>query len=403
MRRRMVIGGILSGSIATGWPAPEGRAAERQVTIGVLTDLSGNYSGTAGPGAVLAARMAAEDSRGLLGGIAVKVISADHQNKPDLAGAIARQWIDQEGVNAIVDLANSAAALAVNTIARDKGCALLVSSAASNALTGTACSPTTIAWTFDNYSIAHAATLAVSERGGRRWFFITTDFAFGHDLEANARQVVLLAGGTVAGSVRHPLGTTDFSAYMLQAQSSGADVVALAMGGQDTTNALKSASEFGLITKERQLVALTPTILDIKAVGLPSAQGLLLGAPFYWDMNEGTRAWSRRFAARHGDLMPTYMQAGDYGVVLHYLKAVAAGFPATGAEIVARMKAMPTDDPLFGKGMIRSNGRKVHDYFLFSVKAPSASAYPWDFYKLEMRIPGDVAFGPQSRDTGCAL
>ena len=370
--------------------------AQETFKIGVLTDFSGNFSAPTGQGSLLAARMAVEDFGKPIGGKKIEVVSADHQNKPDTGAQIANRWVDVEHVNAIIDLANSSVAMAVNSVTKRANKALLVSGGATTALTGEQCAPTTVHWTFDNYAIAHAVGLSAVRTIGKRWFFVTADFAFGKDLEQNVAGVVKANGGQVLGSVRHPLGSNDFSSFILQAQSSKAEVVALANGGADTTNSIKAAHEFGLDKSGQKLVALAATILDVRALGLETAQGLLISTPFYWNLNEGTRTWSQRLEKGHG-AMPTFIQAGVYAATLHYLKAAATvKDPSDGAAVVAAMKKMPTDDPLFGKGKIREDGRKLHDFFLFKVKKPSESKEPWDFYERVATASKDEIFRPLS-------
>lgn len=361
------------------------------VRIGVLDDLSSVFADSNGPGSVVSAQMAVEDFGGKVGNATIEVIAADHLNKPDVGATIARQWFDRDGVDVIADLGNSAVALAVAELAREKDKVVLISSAGSTALTGERCSPNTVQWTYDNYALANTSAKAIVAAGGDSWYFVTADYAFGHDLEKLTSDTVKAAGGKVLGAVRHPLNTADFASFLLQAQSSGAKVIGFANGGQDTANALKQGREFNL---KQKLVGLSATIVDVFALGLETSQGLLIASPFYWDMNEGTRAWSKRWSERMNGRYPTMMQAGVYASILHYLKAVAASQTDSGKTLVEKMKAMPTDDPLFGKGSIRADGRKVHNMYLWQVKTPAESKYPWDYYKLVGTVPANEAFRP---------
>jgi branched-chain amino acid transport system substrate-binding protein len=333
----------------------------------------------------------------------IEVVAADHQNKPDVGATIARRWFDLEKVDVIVDLGNSAVALAVNEIARDKNKAILVSAGGTTALTGKSCSPNTVQWTYDTWSQSNAIGTALVKSGHRTWFFLTADYTFGYNLRDETSKVVLANGGEVAGSVRHPINTSDFSSFLLQAQASHASVIALANGGADTANAIKQASEFQLPKGGQVIVGLSTMITDIQALGLKATQGLFVTETFYWDLTPGTRDWSKRWAARNSGRYPTMMQAGVYAAVMHYLKAVqAVGDVSDGGKVVAKMKEMPTDDPLFGQGHILPNGRKIHDVHVFQVKAPEASKYPWDFYQLVSTVPGEQAFLSLA-DSGCAL
>ena len=371
--------------------------AQEPIRVGVMNDQSSVYADFQGKGSVLAAQMAVEDYGGKAAGRKVEVVLADHQNKPDVGSAIARKWLDQDGVDLIVDLPNSAVALAVNEVVRQKNRVMIGSGAGTSELTGSKCSPNTVHWTYDTWAYGHSLARAVVQRGGKSWFFITADYAFGHDLERQATDQLTKDGGKVVGGVRTPLGTPDFSSFLLQAQASGAQVVALAVAGGDTTNSLKQAAEFGLTAKQ-SMVSLIFTLNNVPALGLKASQGVLTVNPFYWDMNEGTRAFSRRFQKRaHNNAMPNDMQAGVYSAVLHYLKAVdKVGAATDGKAVVAAMKAMPTDDPLFGKGRIREDGRKLHPMYLLQVKSPEESKGDWDFYKVISTIPAEQAFRPMS-------
>ncbi len=373
------------------------------VKIGVLNDRSGVYADLSGEGSVVAAQMAVEDFDAASKGINVEIVSADHQNKPDIASNIARQWYDQEGVDLIVDVPTSSAALAVSEVTKEKNKVFINSGAGSTDLTGKACTPNTIHWTYDTYALAHGTGSALVGEGLDTWFFITADYAFGHDLEANTIAVVEAAGGQVLGTVRHPFPGQDFSSFLLQAQASGAQVIGMANAGGDTVNTIKQANEFGIVQGGQTLAGLLIFITDVNALGLETAQGLVLTESFYWDLNDDTRAWSERFAEAHGGAKPTMVHAGVYSGVLHYLKAVEAlGDKEAGDAVVAKMKETPTSDPLFGEGEIRVDGRKIHDMFLFKVKAPDASTGPWDYYELVATIPGAEAFRPLA-DGGCPL
>jgi branched-chain amino acid transport system substrate-binding protein len=377
--------------------------AQEPIRVGVLNDQSSVYADFQGKGSVLAAQMAVEDYGGKAAGRKIEVVTADHQNKPDVGSVIARKWLDQDGVDVILDVPNSAVALAVSEIVRQKNKVLIGSGAGTSELTGSKCSPNTVHWTYDTWAYGHSLAKAVVQRGGKSWFFITADYAFGHDLERQATDQLTKDGGKVVGGVRTPLGTPDFSSFLLQAQSSGAQVVALAVAGGDTTNSLKQAAEFGLPAKQ-SMVSLIFTLNNVPALGLKASQGVLTVNPFYWDMNEDTRAFSRRFQKRaHNGAMPNDMQAGVYSAVLHYLKAVdKVGAATDGKAVVAAMKAMPTDDPLFGKGRIREDGRKLHPMYLLQVKSPEESKGDWDFYKVISTIPADQAFRPMS-EGNCPL
>jgi len=382
-----------SGAFAQGKP----------IKIGVLNDQSSVYADFQGPGSVLAAQMAVEDYGGKAAGRKVEVVFADHQNKPDVGAAIARKWIDEDGVDMIADLPNSAVAFAVSEVVRQKNKVMIGSGAGSSELTASKCSPNTVHWTYDTWSYGHSLARAVMARGGRTWFFITADYAFGQDLEKQAADEVTKEGGKILGGVRSPLGTADFSSFLLSAQSSGAQVVALAVAGGDTTTSMKQAAEFGLTAKQ-SIVSLIFGINNVPALGLKASQGALTVFPFYWDMNEATRAWSRKFQSRaHNHAMPNDMQAGVYAATLHYLKAVdKVGGADDGRAVVAAMKAMPTDDPLFGKGTIREDGRKIHPMYLFQVKTPAESKGDWDYFKLLSAIPAEQAFRPLA-EGHCAL
>ena len=377
-------------------------AEDIPIKIGVLNDRSGVYSDLAGEGSVIAAKMAVEDFGAAAKGIKVEIISADHQNKPDIASNIARQWIDQDGVDVIADVPTSSAALAVNEVVREKNKIFLVSGAATSDLTGPKCSPNTVHWTYDTWALAHGTGKAMVEQGGKKWFFITADYAFGQALERDTAAVVKEAGGEVVGSVKHPFPGQDFSSFLLQAQSSGAQVIGLANAGGDTINTIKQAAEFGITQGGQKLAGLLIFITDVHALGLQTAQGLVLTEAFYWDKDDGTRAFAKRFAERHDGKMPSMVHAGVYASVLHYLKAIEAVKSKDPKVVMAKMKEMPSEDPLFGKGKIRVDGRHVHDMYLFEVKKPEESKGPWDYYKILATIPADQAFRPLDQG-GCPL
>jgi branched-chain amino acid transport system substrate-binding protein len=368
--------------------------SDNVIKIGVLNDQSSLYADLSGQGSVLAARMAVEDHGAEKKGMKVEILSADHQNKADVGSNIARQWLDVDKVDVIVDVPNSAVALAVNQIVKEKGKAFLVSGAASSDLTGKACSPNTIHWTYDTWALANGTGSAIVKTGGDSWFFLTADYAFGHALERDTEAVVIKNGGKVLGKVRHPLNTSDFSSFLLQAQSSKAKIIGLANAGGDTTNAIKQAAEFGIVKGGQSLAGLLVFITDVHALGLPTAQGLIMTEAFYWDQNDKTRAFAKKFSDRNRGIHPTMIHAGVYSATLHYLKAVEALKSDDGTKTIARMKEMPTDDQLFGKGTIRPDGRKIHDMYLFEVKKPSESKGPWDYYKLRSTIPAAQAFRP---------
>ena len=396
----------LAASLAVAAAALLTTAAQAQtvnVKIGVLTDMSSLYASATGPGSVAAAKMAVEDFNPAAHGMKVDIVSADHQNKPDIGSNIARQWFDVDGVDAIVDVPNSGVALAVSDVTREKNKVFLVSGAAISDLTGTKCSPSTIHWTYDTWMLANSTGKSVVKTGGDTWFFLTSDYAFGHALERDTTAVVLANGGKVLGSVSHPLNTQDFSSYLLQAQASKAKIIGLANAGGDTVNAIKQGAEFGIAAGGQHFAGLLVFISDVEALGLKTAQGLVLSETFYWDTNDATRAWTKRWQTERPGQFPTMNQAGVYSAVLHYLKAVAARKSAgDGKAVVAEMKALPTDDPLFGKGMIRADGRKIHPAYLFEVKSPAESKYPGDDYKLRATIPAEEAFRPM-KDDNCPM
>ena len=365
------------------------------VKIGVLSDMSSLYSDIGGGGSTVAARMAIADFP--TKGMKVELLSADHLNKPDVGSSIARQWYDVDKVDVIVDVPTSSIALAISQITREKGKAFVVSGAATSDLTGKACSPNTIHWTYDTWALANGTGSAIVKTGGDSWFFLTADYAFGHALERDTEAVVLKNGGKVLGKVRHPLNTADFSSFLLQAQSSKAKIVGLANAGGDTTNAIKQAAEFGIVKGGQSLAGLLVFLTDVHALGLPTAQGLIFTEAFYWDLNDGTRAFAKRFAAANSGKYPTMVQAGVYSAITHYLKAVAALKGDDGTKVIAKMKELPTDDPLFGKGRVRADGRNLHPAYLVEVKKPSESKGPYDYYKIRTTIPADQAFRPMDQ------
>jgi branched-chain amino acid transport system substrate-binding protein len=399
------IAALLLGTALTLTTASMASAQDKTVKIGALSDQSGLYADLGGPGSTLAAQMAAEDSGLMAKGWKIDIISGDHQNKPDIGSNIARQWFDVDKVDTIVDVPNSGVALAVNNIVKEKNGVYINSGAATSDLTNAQCSPNTVHWTYDTYMLAHSTGQAMVKAGGDSWFFLTADYAFGAALERDTSEVVKANGGKIVGGVKHPLNTADFSSFLLQAQASKAKVIGLANAGGDTTNSIKQAAEFGITKGGQKLAALLLFITDVKAIGLETAQGLSFTETFYWDLNDDTRAFSKKFAARmKNGAPPSMVQAGVYAGLMHYFKALEAlgSNPHDGAKVVAKMKEMPTDDPLFGKGAIQPNGRTIHSAYLFEVKKPSESKSAWDFYKLVGSVPGDQAFTPLDKST-CAL
>ncbi len=380
-------------------------AQDKTVKIGVLTDNSGLYSDLGGAGSTLAAQMAIEDSGLAAKGWKLDLISADHQNKPDIATTIARQWIDVEKVDIFMDVLNSGVALAVNNLVKEKNSIMINTGAATSDLTNAQCSPNTIHWVYDTYMLANSTGQALVKAGGDTWYFLTADYAFGHALERDTTAVVVKSGGKVIGTVKHPLNSSDFSSFLLQAQASKAKIVGMANAGGDTTNTIKQASEFGIVAGGQKLAGLLLFITDVHSLGLKVAQGLSFTETFYWDQNDDTRAFSKRFSERmKNKAMPSMVQAGVYSGLIHYFKSLEAmgGNPHDGAKVVAKMKELPTDDTLFGKGSIRADGRKIHPAYLFEVKKPSESKGPWDYYKLIGTTPGDQAFRPLS-ESACPL
>jgi len=377
------------------------RISDDVVKIGVLTDMSSLYADNAGPGSVAAAQMAIDDFGGRVLGKKIELVSADNQNKPEVGANITREWIDRQGVDAIVDVPNSAVAFAVQELTRTKNRVFLATGTASSRLTGDACSPTTVHWTYDTYALANGTGQAVVQAGGDSWFFIAADFAVGAALMADTERVIKANGGRVLGSVRHPINSADFSSYILQAQASKAKIIGLATAGGDMINIVKQSAEYKVGEGGQRLAGLLVFIADIHSLGLQTAQGLLLTSAFYWDLNDQTRAWSKKFATRYPKV-PTMIHAGTYGAVTHYLKAIAAAGTDEAKAVVAKMKEMPVDDFMTKHGVIRADGRLVRDMYLFQVKAPSESRGGFDYYKLVATIPGEKAFRPLG-EGGCKL
>ena len=382
------------------WPA-YAQITGPSVKIGVLADMSGLYADLSGPGSVVAARMATEDFGGTVLGKPIEVISADHQNKPDVGASIARSWYDRDGVDVVVDVPVSSVAFAVQEVSRQRNKALLLSASGASDLTGKFCSPVSVQWTYDTYALANTAGAELLKQGGDTWFFITADYAFGYALERDTAALVTAKGGKVLGSVRAPQDTTDFSAYLLRAQSSGAKVIGLANAGGDTITAVKQANEFGITRSGQRIVGLITYISDVHSMGLANAQGLILASAFYWDLTDATRAWSKRFETRtHAE--PTMAQAGVYGAITHYLQAIKDAGTDDGPTVVRKMKETPINDFFTQNGRIREDGRVIRDMYLFQVKTPAESKGPWDYYKLLGTVPGDQAFRPLEQG-GCPL
>jgi branched-chain amino acid transport system substrate-binding protein len=400
MRSGAIVGFVVAALISTGAQA---QYTGGVVKIGVLSDMSSLYADATGLGSVAAASLAVKDFNPAGHGMNVEIVSADHQNKPDIGSNIARQWIDVDGVNVILDVPTSSVAFAVSDVVREKNKVFLVSGGGSSDLTGSKCSPNTVHWTYDTWMLAHGTAGQVVKSGGDTWFFLTADYAFGQALERDATSAVLANGGKVLGSVHHPLNTQDFSSFLLQAQQSKAKIIGLANAGGDTDNAIKQGSEFGIAAGGQHFAGLLLTITDVNTLGLKAAQGLVLTEAWYWDMTDANREWTKRWQVARPGKFPTMIQAGVYSSVLHYLKAVAAlKSDADGRAVVAKMKEMPTDDPLFGKGFVRADGRKIHPAYLFEVKKPEESKYPGDDYKLRATIPADEAFRPM-KDGQCPM
>ena len=395
MMKRKLLSTLIAGLGLAGAGMAQAQISGNVVKIGVLSDMSGLYADIGGPGSVVAAKMAVDDYlKASKSQLKVEVVSADHQNKPDVGSSVARKWYDTDGVDMIIDVPTSSVGLAINQVTKEKGKAYINTGSATSDLTGKDCSPNTVHWLYDTWMLANGTGSAVVKSGGDTWFFLTADYAFGHALERDTSEVVKTSGGKVLGSVRVPLATQDFSSFLLQAQSSKAKIVGLANAGGDTINSIKQASEFGITKGGQKLAGLLVFLPDVHGLGLNVAQGLQITEAFYWDLNDQTRAWSKRFAAANGGKYPSSDHAGVYAGVLHYLKAADAAKTDDGAKIVAKMKEMPTDDPLFGKGQVRADGRKIHPVHLFEVKKPSESKGPYDYYKVLQTIPADKAFRP---------
>jgi branched-chain amino acid transport system substrate-binding protein len=404
--KRSLLQSLISAALifAADAAAAQEKISDGVVKIGLLLDMSGPYSDINGPGSALAARMAIEDFGGKVLGKPIEIVVADHLNKPDVASGMAQKWFESENVDAITDVAASATSLAVIKIAQARNKIAIIAAAAggSSRITNEDCTATSVHWTYNTYTLANVTGSAIVKQGGDTWFFVTADYAFGHSLEKDASDVVKAAGGKILGSVRHPLNNADFSSFLLQAQTSNAKVIGLANAGADTINAIKAANEFGLTLSGKQSVAgLLMYISDVHSLGLQTAQGMLLTEGFYWDLNDETRAWSKRFFEHH-KRMPTSAQAGEYSAVMHYLKAVqAAGTDETGA-VMAKMREMPVNDLFAKDGRIRADGAMVHPMYLVQVKKPSESKYPWDYFTIKAEIPGDQAFQPLA-SSSCPL
>ena len=379
-------------------------AQQVNVKIGVLSDMSSLYADIGGPGSVAAAKMAIADFTKDHPNVKVDLISGDHQNKPDIGTQIANQWYDVDKVDMIIDVPNSGVALATSQVASSKNKVFIVSGAAASDITGPKCNANTIHWTYDTWMLANGTGTAIVKTGGDSWFFLTSDYAFGHALERDTMAAVEKAGGKVLGKVRHPINTNDFSSFLLQAQSSKAKVIGLANAGGDTINSIKQAAEFGIVKGGQSLAGLLVFASDVAALGLPTAQGLILTETWYWDMNDANRAWTKRWQQERQGKWPTMIHAGVYAGITHYLKTAVAlkGNLSDGKAVVAQMKSMPTEDQLFGKGTIRPDGRKTHPAYLLEVKKPSDSKYPGDFYNVRATIPADQAFRPL-KEGNCPL
>jgi branched-chain amino acid transport system substrate-binding protein len=382
-------------------PCAHAQISGDTVKLGVLADMSGLYSDLSGIGSVVATQMAAEDFGGMVLGKKIEVVSADHQNKPDIGSNIAREWIDQQGVDAIVDVPVSSIAFAVQQIAKERNRVLLISSSGSSDLTGKSCSPTSVHWTYDTYALAETAGKAMIQQGGDSWFFITADYAFGHALERDTAAIVKANGGTVVGAVRHPQDTADLSSFLFQAQTSKAKVIGLANAGGDTINSIKQANEFGIIRGGQKMIGLLTYISDVHGMGLQYAKGLILASAFYWDLTDETRVWTRRFMERSKKI-PTMANAGAYGATLHYLKAIKEAGTDEAQAVVRKMKEIPVNDFFTKGGSVREDGRVIRSMYLFQVKSPEESKYPYDYYKLLNTVPGEQAFRPLA-EGGCPL
>jgi branched-chain amino acid transport system substrate-binding protein len=400
MKRQLGLAAIV---VALTCGAAQAQYTDGVIKIGVMNDMSGLYANVSGPGAVAAAKMAVEDFGAAKKGMKVEIVSADHQNKPDIGSNIARTWFDVDKVDVIVDVPTSSVALAVTQVAKDKNKVFIGSGPASSDLTGKACNANFVHWTYDTWALANGTGKAIVKTGGDTWFFLTADYAFGHALERDTANVVKANGGKVLGAVRTPFPGTDFSSFLLQAQASKAKIIGLANAGGDTINSIKQAAEFGITKSGQNLAGLLVFITDVHSLGLETAQGLIFTTAYYWDRNDASRAFAKRFAPQYKGNMPTMVQAGVYASVLHYLKAVEAlKSDGDGRAVVAKMKEIPTDDPLFGKGKIREDGRKLHDMYLVEVKKPSESKGAWDYLKIRATIPAAEAFRPLN-EGGCSL
>lgn len=387
MTLKAMLTGVALLALATG-------ASAEPYRLGVLTDMSGMNFDLAGQGSAVAARMAVEDFGGTLLGEQIEVIVGDHQNKPDVGATLARRWIDEQNVKAVIDVPTSSVAMAVQDVTRAADVAFLISTAGSSDLTGKACSPSSALWTWDTYALANGTGRAMTQEGGKKWFFITADYTFGHALERDTSEAVRSLGGEVVGAVRHPRETTDFSSYLLQAQASGADVIALANSSGDTMTAMKQAAEYGITQGPQNLAGLLLFLTDVDGVGLETAQGLTLTTGFYWDFDDQTRAWSKRFGEQMDGRMPTMVQAGVYSAVLNYLKAAEAAKTVSGTAVMSQLRTMKIDDMFARNAYLREDGRLIHDMYLAQVKTPDASTGRWDYYNILRTIPGDEAFKP---------
>jgi branched-chain amino acid transport system substrate-binding protein len=383
--------------------AANAQYSDGTIKIGIMNDQSGLYADLSGQGSVWAARKAVDDFCKTAKCEKIEIVFADHQNKPDIGSNVARQWLDVDKVDVIVDVPTSSVALAVHNIVKEKNKVMLNSGAATSDLTGKACSPNTVHWTYDTWALANGTGNAIVKTGGDSWFFLTADYAFGHALERDTEAVVLKSGGKVVGKVRTPFPGQDFSSFLLQAQTSKAKIIGLANAGGDTINSIKQAAEFGIVQGGQNLAGLLVFITDVHALGLKTAQGLIFTEAWYWDLNDANRAFASEFEKANKSNKPTMVQAGVYSAVTHYLKAVhELKSDADGAAVVAKMKSMPTEDALFGKGEIRPDGRHIHPMYLFEVKSPAESKGPWDYYKTRATIPATEAFRPIS-EGGCPL
>ena len=394
MRKALSMGILLLGAAMT--PATA-QISDDVVKIGVLTDMSSLYADINGPGAVVATQMAIDDASGTVAGKKIELVNADVQNKADVAATIAGRWYDSEKVDAILGAGGSASSISGSRVAADKKRIFFATDPASSDITGKLCNAYTVHWVYDTVALANGTGSAVVKAGGKSWYFLTADYAFGHALERDVSAIVTANGGTVLGAVRHPLNTSDFSSFLLQAQASKAQIIGLANAGGDTINSIKQAAEFGIVKGGQKLAGLLVFVSDVNSLGLERTQGLQLTEAFYWDLNDSTRAFAKRFAAKMGGKMPTSIQAGFYSATKHYLKTIKELGTDDADKVMAKMKSSPADDEIFGKSVIRADGRKVHDMYLFEVKKPSESKGPYDYYKLLATIPGDQAFRPMDK------